>query len=188
MGPGPVWTFLGRRGRAEVVAALRTRATWSIAALAHAAQVHPVVAGRAVRELEALAAVDVFRPGRDAVVRFRPESRAGRFLASLDPPDLHAEAARAFAAAFQAPGTRVVRWRMPQDDPLDPLVPLRLALVHRGDPDAALEASGPALDAVRAQGLPAPDLMPVARAGLGDDEVARAIRAGTVVGPASEGR
>lgn len=171
-------TFLGHRGRLAVAKALAAwpQREWNLRALAAAAAVHPVVAGRAVRELEALAAADVLRPGRDLVVRWRPQAPAAAFLAGLEVPDLHGMAADAFRATFRPPlGAMAVRWHHPED--VGPS-PLRIAVLVRRDEEAALEAVGPALDAVRAAGLPAPHLTTVPHALLGDDPVSQAVRRG----------
>lgn len=178
----PVWTVLGRRGRAQVVRALRSAPArdWNLRRLAEAAGVHPVVAGRAVRELAALGAVEQIRPGRDAVVQWRPASRAGRFLASLPWLDLRAEVADAFARAYAAPrGVTLVQWAAPGDDLDDPFVPTRVAVLAGRDEEEALDAVGPALDALRAAGLPAPEVTVHARASLRPgDAVADAVLGG----------
>lgn len=87
----PILQMLGRRGRGAVVEALRRnpRRAWGIRDIARLADVSPMTASRAVRELETLGAVSVRRQGRrDAQVRFLPQSVAGTFLATVDAPDL----------------------------------------------------------------------------------------------------
>jgi DNA-binding transcriptional regulator YhcF (GntR family) len=85
----PLLAFLGRRGRGAVVEALRRNAgrPLHVRELARLADVAPMVASRAVRELEALRAVEVARRGRELTVRLDAESRAGEFLARIEAPD-----------------------------------------------------------------------------------------------------
>jgi hypothetical protein len=178
----PLLTLLGRRGRGAIVEAMLRNPgrTWTVRTLARFADVPPMVASRACRELAALGAVDAIRPGRDARVRFLPATPAGRFLARLRVPDLHGEAAALFAKTYAPPPgiTWMGRWRHPADDPAAPTVPLRIALIAR-DPEAALDASGPALDALRARGHPPPELSAwTAEQVRGAGDVAAAIRAG----------
>lgn len=92
----PILLVLGRRGRGAVVEALvrNPRRAWSVRDLARLADVQPMAASRAVRELEALGAVEIVRPGREAQVRFLPRSVAGAFLSTLEVPDLGPHAAR----------------------------------------------------------------------------------------------
>lgn len=151
----PVLTMLGRRGRGDVVQALlEAPRTWSVRALARAAGVHAATAARTVKELEALGAVDVVRPGRDARLRLNA-SPVAQALAALRVPDVRGRAAATFAAAYghRAP---CLRWQAPGEHDADPLVPTRIAV--RAEDDAAVDAVGPALDAVRAAGWPAPDI------------------------------
>ncbi|MES2153653.1 MAG: hypothetical protein V4510_00775 [bacterium] len=86
----PLLAFLGRRGRGAVVEALRRNPArlWSVRDLARFADVAPMVASRAARELQALGALDVVRPGREVRMRFLPDSPAGFFLANLEVPDV----------------------------------------------------------------------------------------------------
>ncbi len=158
----PLLTVLGRRGRGAVVDALCSEPdqTWSVRGLARAAGVQPATAARAVQELEALAALEVIRPGRDAQLRLRRDTEMGRVLLMLRLPDLRKGACRAFSASFGHPqGVRqILRWSMPGDHLADPLCPTRIAVVCRDDPEPALDAIGPALDGVRAEGWPAPDV------------------------------
>jgi hypothetical protein len=171
----PILACLGRRGRwsvAHVLGAQPTR-TWNLRELAGAAGVHPVVAGRAVRELAALVAVDLLRPRRDAQVRLRLDTPAGAFVAALQPPDLRGDTEAIFAAAYTGPGP-VVRWSRKHAG--DPEAPTRLAIVvGAGKEDAAWEAVDGALDAVRAAGLPAPDVSVLAEPLDASDDVARAV-------------
>ena len=155
--------------------------------LAGLAGVAPIVASRAVRELEALGAVEALRPGRDSRVRFLPQAAAGAFLAGLQVPDLRAQAGRAFATSLKAPaGTvTVLRWQQPGDDPADPRCPVRVAVVVRRNEAEAADAAGAALDAVRAAGLP-PVAVSTHLAGALDpaDPVAQAIlRGAPALGP-----
>lgn len=170
--------LLGRRGRHAVVQALAAGpGPRPLQELAQHAGVHPVVAGRAVRELEAVGAAESARSGRTLVVRFRVDSVAGAWLASLRIPDLLAQAAHRFADAYRVRGVRLVRWREPAEDPGDPGTPCRIALLCR-DADAAMDGVGPALDAVRDAGLPVPDVLAVPRDLVSDDPVSHAVLAG----------
>lgn len=178
----PLLTLLGRRGRGAVAETLlrAPNRTWSVRDLARFADVAPMVASRAVKEMAALGAVEVLRPGRDARIRLRPGSPAARWLAAAV-PDLHGQAAAAFAAAYPAaPGvTGLLRWRHPDDVPADPLAPLRIAIVTARSPETALDAAGVGLDALAAGGWPAPEVTAWRPADLrGADRVARAIAAG----------
>lgn len=85
----PLLAFLGKRGRGAVVEALRRNPGRAIHVreLARLADVAPMVASRAVRELEALRAVDVARRGKVLTVRLDPDSRSGAFLAAVEAPD-----------------------------------------------------------------------------------------------------
>jgi len=178
----PLLTLLGRRGRGAVVEALRRapRRSWTVRDLARFADVPPAVASRAARELAALGAVGFQRPGRDGAVRFLPESRAGAWLAALDAPDVRGETARAFAAAYRpvAGFVGLRRWTDPGDDPVSPLAPCRIAVLVRRGEEAAVDAIGPALDAVREAGLPAPEAAVFRVDRLGDDAMGQAILAG----------
>jgi hypothetical protein len=178
----PILTLLGRQGRSAVVEALRRNPgrTWTVRDLARFADVAPMVASRTVRELSAQGAVDVVRPGRDARIRFLPDSPAGMFLASLEVPDVAAAATQAFADAYVAPRgtTWIAQWWAPEDDSSDPLARPRVAVVGR-DTVAALDAAGPALDTVQSAGLPAPDVSAWTAGQLqAEDPVAKAILGG----------
>lgn len=85
----PLLAFLGKRGRGAVVEALRRnpQRALHVRELARLADVAPMVASRAVRELAGLGAVEVGRRGRETTVRLQPASRAGAFLAELSVPD-----------------------------------------------------------------------------------------------------
>ena len=85
----PVVVMLGRRGRGAVVEALRRNPgrMLHVRELARLADVPPMVATRAVRELSALRAVVVRREARRVAVRLDAQSRVGAFLATLEVPD-----------------------------------------------------------------------------------------------------
>lgn len=85
----PLLAFLGKRGRGAVVEALRRNPgrPLHIRELARLADVAPMVASRAVRELDALRAVVVTRRGRDVTVRLDATTKAGAFLADAQVPD-----------------------------------------------------------------------------------------------------
>jgi hypothetical protein len=85
----PLLAFLGKRGRGAVVEALRRNAgrPLHVRELARLADVAPMVASRAVRELAALRAIDVTRQGRLVAVRLDQASPAGAFLATVAVPD-----------------------------------------------------------------------------------------------------
>ena len=85
----PLLAFLGRRGRGAVVEALRRNPArrLHVRELARLADVAPMVASRAVRELAAMNAVDVSRQGRLLAVRLDPGTPAGAFLATVAVPD-----------------------------------------------------------------------------------------------------
>lgn len=85
----PLLAFLGKRGRGAVVEALRRNPgrALHVRELARLADVAPMVASRAVRELEALRAVAVTRRGRDVAVRLDAATKAGAFLAAVAAPD-----------------------------------------------------------------------------------------------------
>lgn len=85
----PLLAFLGRRGRGAVVEALRRNPARAlhVRELARLADVAPMVASRAVRELRALNAIEVVRRGRELAVRLDPGSVSGRFLAEVQAPD-----------------------------------------------------------------------------------------------------
>jgi DNA-binding MarR family transcriptional regulator len=188
----PLLTLLGRRGRGEVVEVLcrRPAHAWSVRDLARFADVGPMAASRAVRELSALGAVEVLRPGRDARIRLLAASPAGAWLAALAVPDLRAAVGEAFAKAYRRPPgvTRLSRWIHPDDDAASPLCPTRIAILTHRDPEAALAPAGAALDAVRRKGLAAPDVSAWSVASLEPrDAVARAILAGVAL-PARSGR
>lgn len=84
----PLLAFLGRRGRGAVVEALRRnpQRPLRVRELARLADVAPMVASRALRELQALGAVEVARRGHEVTVRLDAATRAGRFLATVDAP------------------------------------------------------------------------------------------------------
>ena len=85
----PLLAFLGKRGRGAVVEALRRNPgrPLHVRELARLADVAPMVASRALRELQALRAVEVSRQGRLLAVRLDPASRTGAFLAAVAVPD-----------------------------------------------------------------------------------------------------
>jgi DNA-binding transcriptional regulator YhcF (GntR family) len=85
----PLLSFLGKRGRGAVVEALRRnpQRMLKVRELGRLADVAPMVASRAFRELEALGAVQVSRKGRKLAVRLDLSTVAGRFLGSLAVPD-----------------------------------------------------------------------------------------------------
>ncbi|MHB1261690.1 MAG: hypothetical protein ACYC2H_08225 [Thermoplasmatota archaeon] len=85
----PLLAFLGRKGRGAVVEALRRNPTrpLHVRELARLADVAPMVASRAARELQALRAVEVSRSGRLLAVRLDPDSRTGSFLTTIKVPD-----------------------------------------------------------------------------------------------------
>jgi DNA-binding transcriptional regulator YhcF (GntR family) len=85
----PLLAFLGRRGRGAVVEALRRNRgrPLHVRELARLADVAPMAASRAVRELEALRAVEVTRRGAAVTVRLDEGSVAGAFLANVEVPD-----------------------------------------------------------------------------------------------------
>lgn len=85
----PLLAFLGRRGRGAVVEALRRNPgrALHVREVARLADVAPMVASRAVRELQALNAVAVSRRGRLLAVRLDAAGPAGAFLLSFAPPD-----------------------------------------------------------------------------------------------------
>lgn len=179
----PLLTLLGRKGRGAVVDALRADPdrTWTIRDLARAADVPPITASRAVRELDALGVVDAFRPSRDMHVRWDPDSAVAQALLPFVVPDLRAESVRAFVASFEGPsGARLQWWALSDDDPADPRTPSRVAVLLRSaaDEEDALDAIGPALDAVADAGWPRPEVTTFITDRLGDDEVARAVRGG----------
>lgn len=85
----PLLAFLGRRGRGAVVEALRRNPGrfLHVRELARLADVAPMVASRAVREMDALRAIESSRRGRLLVVRLDGGTRAGAFLGTVSPPD-----------------------------------------------------------------------------------------------------
>ena len=85
----PLLAFLGKRGRGAVVEALRRNPGHAlhVRELARLADVAPMVASRALRELEALGALDISRRGRDVTARLDAASKAGAFLATVTAPD-----------------------------------------------------------------------------------------------------
>ena len=85
----PLLAFLGKKGRGAVVEALRRNAgrPLHVRELARLADVAPMVASRAVRELEALRAVEVSRRGKQLAVRLDDTTKAGAFLATVAVPD-----------------------------------------------------------------------------------------------------
>lgn len=181
--------FLGRRGRLDVLQAMRDdpREVWHIRELAHAAGVNAMTASRAVEELEAMDAVEVLRPGREMQVTWR-RAVASRFLRTLQVPDLPRRSADTFEDHYRPPRRhRIVaalyHWHDRGDDPGDPQDPIRVAIIVRRDEDVANDAIGPALDAVRRRGLPVPLAETVPQEMLGDDRQSRAILAGRRLDP-----
>jgi hypothetical protein len=85
----PLLAFLGKRGRGAVVEALRRNPNrpLHVRELARLADVAPMVASRAARELAALRAVQVSREGRLLAIRLDTTTRAGAFLANVAVPD-----------------------------------------------------------------------------------------------------
>lgn len=147
-----VLSVLARRGARSIVQALaRADAPMTLRGLARDANVPHATAARVVRDLEALAVVEVVRPGRDAQLRWRSGPVAD-WLAALAPPDVPVEVERVFAAAYAGPGAPR-RWLPPEGGAL----PVRL-VVLTDEQDDALDAVGPALDAVAAAGWPAPQV------------------------------
>lgn len=177
LGPNPLLTMLGRRGRGEVVEALRDHhGPWTLRGLAARAGVPHQVVGRAVRELEALGAVEFVRPGREGRVQWRPGTPASAFLDGLVVPDLRDAAARTFAAAV--PGLPTLCWTRTDSEAADPLAPTRVAVVHE-DADAALEQATVGLDAVLGRALPRVDVSAITPEALAsDDPIAARMRAG----------
>jgi hypothetical protein len=85
----PLLAFLGRRGRGAVVEALRRNPgrPLHVRELARLADVAPMVASRAARELQALRAVEVSSRGKLLTIRLDQGSRVGAFLTAFAPPD-----------------------------------------------------------------------------------------------------
>ena len=85
----PLLAFLGKRGRGAVVEALRRNPTrpLHVRELARLADVAPMVASRAVRELAALNAIASSRRGRLLAVRLDVGTPSGAFLATIHAPD-----------------------------------------------------------------------------------------------------
>jgi hypothetical protein len=85
----PLLAFLGKRGRGAVVEALRRNAgrPLHVRELARLADVAPMVASRATRELQALNAVEVARRGSLVTIRLDEGTPAGGFLATVVVPD-----------------------------------------------------------------------------------------------------
>lgn len=85
----PLLAFLGRRGRGAVVEALRRNRArpLHVRELARLADVAPMVASRAIRELAAMRAIETARRGKLVTVRLDDMSAAGAFLASVEVPD-----------------------------------------------------------------------------------------------------
>ena len=85
----PLLAFLGKRGRGAVVEALRRNPNrpLHVRELARLADVAPMVASRALRELSGLGAVEVGQRGREVTVRLDAASRAGSFLTTVQVPD-----------------------------------------------------------------------------------------------------
>lgn len=153
----PLLTVLGRRGAGAVLDVLRAEdGPWTVRGLARAANVQPSTAGRVVRDLEALEALDKIRPGRDAVIRWRTGPVAD-LLRGLEVPDVRARTLATFRAGFKGPAESVHPFRAAGDTVGDPHTPLRIVVLSQ-DEDAAWDAVGPALDAVREAGWPAPDV------------------------------
>lgn len=153
----PLLTVLGRRGAGAVLDVLRADpGPWTLRGLARAASVPAATVGRVVDDLEALEALEKLRPGRDAVIRWRPGPVAD-LLRGLEVPDVRARTLEAFRSGYRGPAESVHTYRDARDAPGDPRTPLRIAVLSR-DEDAAWDAVGPALDAVREAGWPAPDV------------------------------
>ncbi len=153
----PLLTVLGRRGAGAVLDALRAGdGPWTLRGLARDAGVPPATASRVVADLEALEALEKLRPGRDARIRWRPGPVAD-LLRALAVPDPRAETLAAFRAGYAGPADSVHAYRVEGDVAGDPRTPLRVVVLSR-DEDAAWDAVGPALDAVRAAGWPAPEV------------------------------
>lgn len=149
----PLLTSLGRRGRGAVMdALLQADGTRSVRDLARAAGVAAGIASRAVDEFQALGLVDVIRPGRAAQVRINEQSPWVPWLRRSPPPGI----ASVVAASYDGPG-RLVQWSDAGERPDDPHSPVRIAIIT-DDEEAALDAIGPTLDAVRDAGWPAPEL------------------------------
>lgn len=146
----PVLHALGRRGAWSVIQTLRssTKAI-SLRGLARRANVPLSSVQRIIDEWETLGAVDRIRPGRDTQVRWRPGPLAA-WLEALSPPDVPHATLAAFVAGYRGPG-RVRRWRLPGAA----VLPVRI-VVLTPEEEPALDAVGPALDAVRRAGWPAP--------------------------------
>lgn len=85
----PLLAFLGKRGRGAVVEALRRNPgrPLHVRELARLADVAPMVASRAARELQALNAVEVARRGSLVAIRLDEGTPAGAFLATVTVPD-----------------------------------------------------------------------------------------------------
>lgn len=177
----PLLVLLGRRGRGAIVEALRRAPghVWRTRELARAALVSVSVASRAVAELASLGAVRATRPGRDARIEWQP-GPAAAFLEALVVPDIHRQAAEAFAAQLE-PGTRVVQYVAPGHAPDDPRAPLHLAILSNRDPTRVLDACLPALDALRQDGYPAPDVSVVNPRELANDDWGQAIGRGRLI-------
>ncbi len=149
----PLLTSLGRRGRGAVLDhLLAAPGPDAIRSIARAAGVPPAVAARAIDEFEALGLVEKIRPGRAAQVQLNESSPWIPWLRRSPPPGI----AAVVAQAYQGPG-RLLRWSDDGERPDDPFSPVRIAIIT-DDEDDALDAVGPALDAVRQAGWPAPEL------------------------------
>jgi hypothetical protein len=182
----PVLTVLGRRGRGAIVDAILADAaiTWTVRGLSRAANVPAAVAARAAHELEALGAIEMLRPGRNAHIRWRPDAAAAQTIAQMVVPPFREAACRAFVQAIGQPGNVEIirRWQQPEEHAADPLVPTRIAVICQGDVDAALDAVGPALDGVQQAGLPAPDVTVIDRDDLdAGDALGAAMLAGVAL-------
>ncbi len=153
----PLLTVLGRRSAGAVLDELRAGfGPWTLRGLARAAGVPTATAGRVVDDLEALEALDKLRPGRDAVIRWRAGPVAD-LLRGLEVPDVRARTLDAFRSGFHGPFESIHAYRADGDTAGDPRTPLRIAILSLEE-DEAWDAVGPALDAVREAGWPAPDV------------------------------
>ncbi len=149
----PLLTSLGRRGRGAVLdSLLGAAAPQSVRDLARATGLAPGIVSRAIDEFTALGLVDVLRPGRAARIQLNEASPWVPWLRRSPPPGI----AAVVAAAYEGPG-RLMQWSDAGERRDDPHSPVRIAIIT-DDEDAALDAIGPTLDAVREAGWPAPEL------------------------------
>ncbi len=152
--------MLGRQGRPAVVRALLegTEQPWNVRGLASAAGVTPMTASRAIGELLALGVVDKALGRRDAHIQVQQHHPAVAWLRDLSPPDLSGTIVTTFLDAYQQPAgvTRIAQQESTAD--AVPFQPPRITIHCVGDDEAAWDALGPALDAVRQRALPAPEV------------------------------